>query len=436
MQKTFYKKFAFVFFLAILAAAIFTPVARPAFASLVDDLKKKIEDNNAQIAQIQKEIEELQKQLDKTGEDKKTLKNQISQMETTIKNLRANINLTEKKIVAANFSINKLNEEIKTKEEKIAESKEVLAETIRSVNETESKSLVEILLANASFSDFYGNLEQMNDLQKNVNVNLEQLKQLKDDLQDQEAEKQSEKNRLENLRSNLADQKKITEAQNSQKNALLKETQNKESLYKKQLAEQLVKQEALEKEISAYEDQIRVEIDPNSLPKTGAGILSWPVDKPVITQYFGNTPFATQNPQVYGGKGHDGVDFRAAVGTPIKAAQAGVITAVGNTVSYCRGYQIGYGKWVLIKHDNNLSTFYAHLSLIKVSAGENVTTGQLIGYSGNTGYATGPHLHFGVFATQAVSGLQYTSTSQTCGGITMYQPIVPPNGKLNPLSYL
>ena len=427
------------FFAQILILILFIIVflSKPVFASRVDDLKKKINDNNAQIAQIQKEIEELQKQLDQIGQDKKTLKNQISQLETTIKNLRANINLTEKKIIAATLNIEELNEEIQLKEEKIAESKKVLAETIRNINEAESKSLIEVLLANASLSDFYGDIEKMNDFQNTVNANLQQLKELKNDLQNQEAAKEAEKNNLENLYSRLTDQKKIAEIQNSQKNTLLKETQNKESLYKKQLAEQLAKQQALEKEISDYEEQIRIEIDPNSLPKTGSGVLKWPLDPPiVITQYFGNTPFATQNPQVYGGNGHDGIDLRAAIGTPVKAARSGIVTAIGNTISYCRGYQIGYGKWILIKHDNNISTFYSHLSLIKVSVGDNVETGQLIGYSGNTGYTTGPHLHFGVFATQAIAGLQYTSTSPTCGGITMYQPIVPPNGKLNPLSYL
>lgn len=419
-------------------AILFFLTTQSAFSSRIDDLRQKINENNTQIAEVQKEIDELQKQLDKTGKDAKTLKNQISQLETTVKNLKANISLTERKITAANLNIEELNLEIKSKEEEIADSKKVLAETIRNMNEAESKSLVEILLANVNLSDFYGDIERMKDFQENINVNLGQLKELKNDLQNQETKKESEKNELENLRSKLADQKKITEAQNSQKNALLKETQNKESLYKKQLAEQLAKQQALENEISAYEEQIRIEIDPNSLPRTGTGVLSWPIDLPItITQYFGDTPFATQNPQVYGGKGHDGIDLRASVGTPIKSAKAGIITAIGNTVSYCRGYEIGYGNWILIKHDNNLSTFYAHLSLpIKVSPGERVETGQIIGYSGNTGYATGPHLHFGVFATQAISGLQYTSTSPTCGGIIMRQPIVPPNGKLNPLSYL
>lgn len=426
------KKGIFLIFLII----IFLLASNAVSASPIDDLKQKIDDNNAQIAQIQKEIDELQKQLDKTGQDAKTLKNQISQLETTIKNLKANINLTAGKITAANLNIEQLNAEIQLKEEKIADNKKVLAEAIRNMNEAESKSLVEILLANVSLSDFYGDIERIKDYQETINANLAQLRELKEDLQEREAAKEAEKRNLVSLQSRLTDQKKITESQNSQKNALLKETRNKESLYKKQLEEQMAKQQALEKEIQAFEEQIRVEIDPSSLPKTGSGVLSWPVDNPVITQSFGNTPFATRNPQVYAGNGHPGIDLRAPIGTPVKAARAGVITAIGNTVSYCRGYEIGYGKWILIKHDNNLSTFYAHLSLIKVSTGDTVETGQLIGYSGKTGYSTGPHLHFGVFATQAVAGLKYVSTSSTCGGITMYQPIVPPNGYLNPLSYL
>ncbi len=425
----------FITFVFFIFSVIFI-LPRFAGASRIDELRQKINDNNAQISEIQKEIEELQKQLDKTGNDAQTLKNQISQLESTIKKLAADTKLTEKKITMAGFVLEELTLGIQAKEKDIEGSKKVLGELMRSMNESESQSLVEILLAHNSLSDFFNDLERIKDYQGAVNLNLGQLNILKNDLENQEAEKETEKKKLEDFHSQLSDQKQIIQIQKNQKNTVLKETKNKEALYKKQLAEQLAKQQALENEISAYEDQIRIEIDPSSLPKTGAGVLSWPVDKPTITQYFGNTPFATQNPQVYGWKGHDGIDLRASIGTPVKSAQAGIITAIGNTVSFCRGYQIGYGKWVLIKHDNNLSTFYSHLSLIKVSPGQTVEISQVIGYSGNTGYTTGPHLHFGVFATQAVSSLEYTSTSQTCGGIIMRQPIVPPNGKLNPLSYL
>ncbi len=327
--------------------------------------------------------------------------------------------------------IEELNLGIKSKEEEIANSKMVLAELFRSMNEAESESLVEILLANNSLSDFFGDIERTKNLQNSINVNLGQLKELKDDLQTQEAEKEAEKKKLQNLHSSLGDQKSLVETQKGEKNTLLKETKSKESEYKKLLADRLAKQQALENEISVIEQQIRVEIDPNSLPKTGSGVLLWPVDNPIITQYFGNTPFATQNPQIYGGKGHNGIDLRASVGTPIKSAQTGIVTDTGNTDAYCNS--VSYGKWVLIKHDNNLSTLYAHLSLIKVSPGETVQASQIIGYSGDTGYTTGPHLHFSVFATPAVS--IGTLKSKVCG-TTMKLPVSPYNGYLNPLSYL
>ena len=172
-------------------------------------------------------------------------------------------------------------------------------------------------------------------------------------------------------------------------------------------------------------------IDPESLPKMGSGVLSWPLAKVFITQYFGNTPFATQNPQIYSGKGHNGIDLRASVGTPVKSAADGRVVAWGDTDRACAG--VSYGKWVLVEHDNNLSTLYAHLSYIQVSVGDTLRNGQILGYSGNTGYSTGPHLHFTTFATKGVQ--LKTIRSRVCG-TQMYLPVASFNGYLNPLSYL
>ena len=424
------KFFSFFVCLLILAAAIFI-FPQNSSASLIDELRQKIEENNTQITALQKEIEELQKQLDQTGKDTKTLKNQILQLETTIKKLETDTKLTERKIAATNLILEELNIGIKAKEKEINDSKKILAEIIRNMEEAESQSLVEVLLANSSLSGFFDDLERMKDFQNNINVNLQQLKALKEDFQNQEKEKESEKEELENLQSRLIDQKTLVGSQKNQKNAILKETKNKEVNYKKLLADRIAKQAALEEEISAIEEQIRIEIDPSSLPLAGSGVLLWPLDNPVITQYFGNTPFATQNPQVYGGKGHNGIDLRASIGTSIKASRSGIVTDTGNTDNYCRG--VSYGKWILIKHDNNLSTLYSHLSLIKVSPGENVTAGQIIGYSGDTGFVTGPHLHFTVFASPAV---EIGSLKSKICGTTMKLPMAPYNGYLNPLSYL
>ena len=88
--------------------------------------------------------------------------------------------------------------------------------------------------------------------------------------------------------------------------------------------------------------------------------------------------------------------------------------------------------WVLVRHGNGLTTLYAHLSSISVSKGQSVLTGQLLGHSGNTGYATGPHLHFTVYASDAVQFKQYTCRS----GPTVTVPISAYSAYLNPMDYL
>ncbi|MFK8105113.1 MAG: M23 family metallopeptidase [Saprospiraceae bacterium] len=88
-------------------------------------------------------------------------------------------------------------------------------------------------------------------------------------------------------------------------------------------------------------------------------------------------------------KMHKGVDLIVPVGTPIVATSAGVIVAI-NT------HRAGYGKHIIIKHDNQYQSLYAHLSDFKVKTGQKVKQGELIGWSGNTGASTAPHLHYEV----------------------------------------
>ena len=83
---------------------------------------------------------------------------------------------------------------------------------------------------------------------------------------------------------------------------------------------------------------------------------------------------------------HTGVDYRAPIGTP-------VVTVADGTVSFA-GVQSGYGNVVIIQHANKQSTLYAHLNSIDVRVGQKVSQGSLIAKSGNTGWSTGPHLHF------------------------------------------
>ncbi|WP_434089510.1 peptidoglycan DD-metalloendopeptidase family protein [Neopusillimonas aromaticivorans] len=87
-------------------------------------------------------------------------------------------------------------------------------------------------------------------------------------------------------------------------------------------------------------------------------------------------------------RGHKGVDYAAPTGTPIHATADGVIDFIG--------VQGGYGNTIVLKHGNNISTYYAHQSRFAagLKKGDRVEQGQLIGYVGSTGWSTGPHLHY------------------------------------------
>ncbi|MDA8611274.1 peptidoglycan DD-metalloendopeptidase family protein [Candidatus Pacebacteria bacterium] len=89
--------------------------------------------------------------------------------------------------------------------------------------------------------------------------------------------------------------------------------------------------------------------------------------------------------------GYNGVDFGASVGTPIYAAAGGQVI-----ISKGSGWNGGYGNYVVIKHDNGAQTLYAHMSSTAIGSGAWASKGQVIGYVGNTGRSTGPHLHFEV----------------------------------------
>jgi uncharacterized protein YgiM (DUF1202 family) len=115
--------------------------------------------------------------------------------------------------------------------------------------------------------------------------------------------------------------------------------------------------------------------------------LRWPVDNPRITQYFG------ENPQIYkkfNMPGHEGMDFGVAVGSNLYACADGAVTDVRTDTGH------PYGIFVRIDHPFEGSTYqtvYAHMSKPRVSQGQSVKAGDVIGLSGNTGHSFGPHLH-------------------------------------------
>jgi murein DD-endopeptidase MepM/ murein hydrolase activator NlpD len=437
-MKTLFKKkeiFYGVFFVLITSAFVFVPtlIQAQTQTTVPTELLQKIQEKSEVIKKLEAEIKEYEKKLTLTTAEAKTLANAIVQLDTARKKIAADIALTENKIDDAGLNLERLSIDINQKKSSIEKNEEALAQMIRLVRNEDQTSIVKIVFFHDTFSDFWNNLENITAVQKNITQLVGDLKNNKQQLEGAHAEETTYKKKLEVNQVNLTNQKKVAEVTREEKNKLLAQTKNQQSNYQKILDEKLAQKKIFEAEMYSYEATLKTFLPSGSVPLARVGVLLWPLKKFVLTQYFGDTPFATQNPQVYSGKGHNGIDIAAPAGTPVYSAQKGVVVGTGNTDSTCPNSS--YGKWVFIEHENGLSTLYGHLSVIGVSSGQAVTPESIIGNVGSTGYSTGPHVHFTVFASSAVK--IGTLQSKGCKGASYTLPLLTQTGGyLNPLSYL
>lgn len=421
-------------------------------AQSINELNESIRQKRTEIEKIEKEIAQFQKELSKVGAERSTLENAIAELTITRKKLLTDITLTQRKIDQSSLAIQKLDIEINDKEDLIVLNNATIAQLIRDLQEHDQQSLVETILGSDDLTELWTEVDQSKQLQTTLQEEVINLGALRDELTDQQTSHKKEKQNLTNYQKQLEGQKQLVDNNKKEKDTLLVETKSKEENYQTLLQERIKQREQFESELKAFEAQIQRKLDPSSIPAIGKGILHWPIDESTIldcqkrtgldnciTQYFGNTPFATNNPQVYNGKGHNGIDIAVSIGTPVKSALSGIVKGAGNTdtIPQC----LSYGRWVLVEHANGLSTLYMHLSTISVKKDQQVQTGDILGLSGNSGYVVanpggnGAHLHFTVFATNAVEIQQFTR-SINCKTAVIPLPVSGFQSYLNPLSYL
>ncbi len=394
-------------------------------------LQSKIDQRTADIQNLEKEIAAYQNQLDDLSGQADSLSDTIKSLDLSQRKLQASIALTKDKVDAASARLNNLNSQIGDTQSTLADNQRSVAEAFMSMAESGNHSLAALILSSQSISQVWQNVNDLALLEGNLQDRIGKLSSTKASLEHTKSNVQKARADLIDLQNQLRDQRNVVLATQNDKSKLLAETKDSEAAYQAILANKKALKDAFEQELLQYGSQLQLNVSSTSLPPSGSAPLNWPVDKVFITQYFGNTPFATANAQIYNGFGHDGVDFRASIGTPVRAALTGQVVGEANTDLVPGCYS--FGRWIMIKHPDGLSTLYAHLSLSVVDIGQTVVTGQIIGYSGNTGYTTGPHLHFGVYATSGVS-IQKFTTSKHCQGATV--PLAVLSAYLNPLSYL
>ncbi|MBI4086630.1 peptidoglycan DD-metalloendopeptidase family protein [Candidatus Kaiserbacteria bacterium] len=395
-------------------------------SSEVARLKEGIADRNNRLKQIEAEIAQYQQELQKVGGEKATLQNAIRQLELERKKVQSDLSYTQNKIGATDLEIQKLDLEIEETGGRIDRNRLAVEEMVRRMHEQDNLSLVEVLLIHDNLSEAWAALDGMAQVRAVMDERMRDLTDLQNILEEKVTEHHAKRGDLVALKDQYSGQQKVLDVNRSEKSQLLAQTRNQEASYQSLLAEKQAAKAQFEKELRELEAKLQFTLDPASIPTAGTTALSWPLDSIRITQEFGNTAFART--AAYNGSGHNGVDFGIPRGTPVRAALSGNVLAVNTQVApMCQ-----YGKWIVIRHANGLTTLYAHLSVVNVNQGAAVSTGDVIGYSGDTGYATGPHLHFTVYASDAVTFKQYTCNS----GVTLTIPIAAYTGYLNPLLYL
>ncbi len=405
-QKTIFVFVVFFGIKAVSACAATVPQA------IQDAIKKKSDE----LQQVLNQTKETQKQLDVIQNEGKSLQNEISGLDTNIRQVDLGIKSSELTIEKLDLELQSLQYDIAESEQGIWSKKDLIAKTIQEIQKRGIETSLTIFLKGQTLTDSVFELQTLADLNTGLNKSIEELRAEKDTLNKTYDLRTDKKQSKEIENKNLKNKKIILDETKQDRTQILKETKNKEKAYQDLMSALERKQTDIANEIDGLEKELRSALNVKELPIERSGVLVCPLANCLLTQAYGETSFAKK---AYKSGFHNGVDLRAPLGTPVYAADDGTIMTTGNNG------RVQYGRYVVIRHVNGLATLYAHLSRIDIESGTSVKRGEVIGYSGNTGYSTGPHLHFGVYWAPEVSLKPFAGAG-----------LVPVGPTINPMSYL
>ena len=349
------------------------------YAASIDDMQNQYDNLDSQIEDLQDKINSLKSEQSQQQQ----LKDAISQQLAAV---RQQVNLLNTNIAELDASIAETESSITEIESQIEEDEELLRQRLKAQYMTPTANILTTILGCSSYSELLITLDNMICMAESDTELLERLRDEKQELVDKQEELTASKAEVEANRSVLAQKQAQLDSQEAQVSGVLASINTDVSSASESMASLKAEQDALEKEIAqAIEDANSGGDTPDY--GDGSGFV-WPV----TWAYRISAPYGYS--AAYGDEFHTGIDIArpgaaSIYGKPIVAAQTGKVFVVkySNT---------GYGNYVLIQHNANLYTLYAHCSSIATSIGQTVSRGQTIAYIGSSGNSTGPHLHFEV----------------------------------------
>ena len=400
--------------LALLCALLMTASLLPAMAYATTDgdtktgtttsgTKTDDKKNSTEADNIRKEYNDLQQQINGKREEMNNLKKELDKIKGQKASTQKQKNLLDQRNAALTDEIGLLEQQIDITARSIAANEaleeqqtQLFHKQVRAEEEQGTLSYWSVLFKATSFSDLISRIDFINEIARYNKKVISDLQEIRQELADDKAA-------LEQQSEELTASTQEREGQISESMKLLAEyiktEEGKQAEYDAIKAEE----EALDDLIAAAEAKAR-ELGMDDIVGTVGGYV-WPCNGiRWITSKFGGR----NSPGGIGSTNHKGVDIGTPMGTPVLAAKAGKVTWASSNG--------GYGQCVIISHGKGNSTLYGHLSGYNVSVGDQVTQGQVVAYSGNTGNSTGPHLHFGVMENDTwVDPLTYLTGWQYYG---------------------
>lgn len=356
--------------------------------TVINDLNTQIENQRAKIDQLAEKIEQYQTNIQKARNQATSLQNQIYILDNQIAKTNLDIEAQEEAIKITELEIEKIELEIKANQAVIDEHKNQLAAFIRLLDRYDSKNYLAVLLSHDSFSEFFDQVKYTEGIQADLQKTLNRVQELVARLNQQKDDLNDKHDKLNDLMNRLEGEKLVLASQKRTKQYLIAETRYSERQFQNLMEQLRQEQIAVNNQIAALERQLREELakkgESEKFNILGEVAMIWPVNSRRITAYFRDTSYPFRHLFE-----HSGVDFGVPEGTPVMAAESGYVARVAIGTKW-------YGNYVMIIHNNNLATLYAHLSKVNVTADQYVSRGEVIALSGNTGFSTGPHLHFEV----------------------------------------
>ncbi len=371
-------------------------------------------DFNDRLKEIKKEIKVTEKLQSVKEKQAAILQRQLRDITTESRVLEEKITTTQENLEQTIESIDRIRRGIDEQERALAGQKKVLSQLIRQQYENGTDTFAaRILLPRASA---FGTSDYINQTQNKVYSTISRIAQLRDKMQKDRNKLEEKKKEVEDAKKKLEKRNEYLESARINKAYIASQTRNDINAYKKKISALEQEQISIRREIEQLELAKLDGANLANLPSKKKADLSYPVTTPRITQYYGRTTFSVG---AYKSGLHNGLDI---IGDKtVRAAGDGKVIATGDMGRY------GYGRWAAIDHGNGLVTFYGHMRKVKVKKGQKIDKGERVGIMGTTGYSTGVHVHFSVFAASSFSVVSSSKVS----GLK-----VPTGASVNPMIYL